>query len=151
MEKATATGTEQSDSVKVLEPSDPLTETGQSAQGVTREQSRPVTVSVQPDTTTGQVTADNVILTSEAGKEARQLRRRSRLKRPYKSAEWELRNVKPKQKKQGLNSQEAEETCEKQAKAMIDELEGKGALQTIIDEGCTECEKLPRDFGRGGK
>ena len=82
MEKATATGTEQSDSVKVLEPSDPLTETGQSAQGVTREQSRPVTVSVQPDTTTGQVTADNAILTSEAGKEARQLRRRLRLKVP---------------------------------------------------------------------
>ena len=82
MEKATATGTEQSDSVKVLEPFDPLTETGQSAQGVTREQSRPVTVSVQPDTTTGQVTTDNVILTSEAGKEARQLRRRSRLKVP---------------------------------------------------------------------
>ncbi|KAL9957175.1 hypothetical protein ACROYT_G038781 [Oculina patagonica] len=59
----------------------------------------------------------------------------------------------PKFELSGSDTQEleTEETWKNQAKEMIGELEQKGTLQSIIDKACHDCEKLPSDFGRGGK
>ena len=52
-----------------------------------------------------------------------------------------------------LETQEskAHDVWDKKARAMISELEKEGTLQSIIDQGCKEVQKLPSDFGRGGK
>ena len=44
-----------------------------------------------------------------------------------------------------------EEAWKKQAETMVCGLEKLGALKSIIDLVCQEAEKLPSDFGRGGK
>ena len=45
---------------------------------------------------------------------------------------------------------EEEESAGKQATAMIDELQSKGMMQTIITQACMEADKMDSEFGRGG-
>ena len=44
-----------------------------------------------------------------------------------------------------------EEAWKKQAETMVSGLEKVGTLKSIIDLACQESEKIPSDFGRGGK
>ena len=44
-----------------------------------------------------------------------------------------------------------EEAWKKQAETMVSELDKLGKLKSIIDLACQESEKMPSDFGRGGK
>ena len=44
-----------------------------------------------------------------------------------------------------------EEPWKKQAETMVSELDKLGKLKSIIDLACQESEKMPSDFGRGGK
>ena len=44
-----------------------------------------------------------------------------------------------------------EEAWKKQAETMVSGLDKQGTLKSIIELACQESEKIPSDFGRGGK
>lgn len=63
-----------------------------------------------------------------------------------------LKAVKRQTEKSGdAEELDMEEAWKKQAETMVSELDKLGQLKSIIDLACQESEKIPSDFGRGGK